>query len=106
MAGGKDHCQGRTTFEALNFIEASEAVRPGHIGGGGGHRTHVRKPSATGIYIHSRLSFALAAPPSNRLVVRAASSLKSRPSLKSGAWGQSPEYDVRTRTPLTRSGGR
>jgi hypothetical protein len=33
-------------------------------GGGGGHRTHVRKPSATGIYINSRLSRAsrLSAP--------------------------------------------
>ena len=33
-------------------------------GGGGGHRTHVRKPSATGIYIISRLSRAsrLSAP--------------------------------------------
>src|SRR6266568_4298710 len=50
------------------------AVRLHQNGGGGGHRTHVRKPSATGIYIHSRLSFALATPPSNRLVVRAASS--------------------------------
>src|SRR6266536_3681654 len=31
---------------------------------------------------------------------------RSRPLPKSGAWGQSPEYDVRTRAPMTRPGGR
>src|SRR3989442_14977164 len=31
---------------------------------------------------------------------------RSRLLPKSGAWGQSPEYDVRTRAPMTRPGGR
>src|SRR5258708_3047892 len=76
------------------------------IGGGGGNRTHVRKSLATGIYIHSRSFFALATRLSNRLDLRAASSLKSRPAPRSWAWSQSPEYDALTRTLMTRSGGR
>jgi hypothetical protein len=69
---GRPYFQAETALQVLELIQAPQGGFGN--GGGGGHRTHVRKPSATGIYIHSRLSFALATPPSNRLVVRAASS--------------------------------
>ena len=89
-----------------NSSRPRRAVRPGCVGGGGGHRTHVRKSSAAGIYINSRFSFALAARLSNRLDLRATSSLRSRPAPRSRDWSQSPEYDALTRTLMTRSGGR
>src|SRR5262245_25070600 len=79
--------------------------RAARFGGGGGHRTHVRKPSATGIYINSRLSSALASRPSNRLDYRVASPRRSRSAPGGRAWSQSPEYDARSRTLMTRSGG-
>src|ERR1700736_2742643 len=50
--------------KSWKWSKAWRAVRLHPNGGGGGHRTHVRKPSATGIYINSRLSRAsrLSAP--------------------------------------------
>jgi hypothetical protein len=50
--------------ESWSSSKTRRAVRLLPNGGGGGHRTHVRKPSATGIYIISRLSRAsrLSAP--------------------------------------------
>ena len=54
----------RPPFRSSISSRPRRAVRLGRNGGGGGHRTHVRKSSATGIYIISRLSRAsrLSAP--------------------------------------------
>jgi len=71
---GRPDLQAETALQSWTWSKTRRAVRLHQNGGGGGHRTHVRKSSATGIYIHSRFSCALATPPSNRLVVRAASS--------------------------------
>src|SRR5215475_703849 len=55
------------------------AVRIYYVGGGGGNRTHVRKPLAAGIYINSRFFLALASRRSNRPDLRATSSSKFSP---------------------------
>ena len=44
----------RPPSRSLTSSRPRRTVRTGCNGGGGGHRTHVRKSSAAGIYIHSR----------------------------------------------------
>src|SRR5215813_15664642 len=62
----------------------SEAL--GSIGGGGGNRTHVRKPSAAGVYVDSRSTLLLlAARYSDRQDHRAASLNSLAPPLRPGS---------------------
>ena len=62
---GRPYYEAETALQVLELVQDPKGGSTATSnGGGGGHRTHVRKPSATGIYIISRLSRAsrLSAP--------------------------------------------
>jgi len=55
-----DHGRGRATLRWYHVPRLEGAC--GNVGGGGGNRTHVRKPSAAGVYVDSRFILLLSRP--------------------------------------------
>jgi len=55
-----DHARGRATLRWYRVPRLEDPC--GNVGGGGGNRTHVRKPSAAGVYVDSRVILLLSRP--------------------------------------------
>ena len=83
---GRPYYQAETALQVLELIQDPGGVRIYCVGGGGGNRTHVRKPSAAGVYVDSRSTLLLlAARYSDRQDHRAASLKSLAPPLRPGS---------------------